>query len=80
MNETTKMECTNGVKQGDIIGPILFIFLMAVVIMTRNAENEQPLCLFKTRKVAVLTAQARGDEFALLDSELCRRHSGSFHN
>ena len=41
--------CTIGVKQGDILGPILFTFFLAAVMITWRATTNTPLCVFRTK-------------------------------
>ena len=74
VNDVTQtIECTIGVKQGDILGPILFTFFLTAVMITWNAAYNRPLCLFHTKDDYVLTGRswrARGGmEFPLTDSE-----------
>lgn len=64
--------CIIGVKQGDILGPILFTFYVAAVMITWRMTFDGPLCLYRTKPDFVMTGRsyrAYGDEFALLDSE-----------
>ena len=61
-----------GVKQGDILGPILFIFFMAAIMITWRIIYGGPLCLFKTKPDFILTGRsyrARGEEFAVPGAE-----------
>lgn len=73
VDEVTQMfECTIGVKQGDILGPILFTFFMAAVMNTWKLQCDIPVCIFRTKMDVVLTGRshrARGEEFPLLDLE-----------
>ena len=73
INEVTNtVECIIGVKQGDILGPILFTFYLAAIIITWKAEFARPLCMFRTKSDFVMTGRninADGDDFALPDSE-----------
>ena len=59
-------------KQGDILGPILFTFFLAAILLTWRAEFERPLCLFRSNADFVMTGrkcEAIGDDFAVADSE-----------
>ena len=61
-----------GVKQGDILGPVLFTFHIAAIMMTWRKVNMGPVCIFKTKEDFVMTGRsyrAYGDEFPLTDSE-----------
>ena len=69
---TQTLECIIGVIQGDILGPILFTFFIAAVMITWKVDCDIPACAFKTKMDVILTGrsyQANGEEFALLDSE-----------
>ena len=69
---TDTIACTIGVKQGDILGPILFTFFIAEVIITWRINYGGPLCLFRTKAYFILTSRsyrARGAEFPTHDSE-----------
>ena len=64
--------CIIGVKQGDILGPILFTFFMAAVMITWRITYAGPLCLFRSKRDFIMTGRsyrAYGDEFPLSDSE-----------
>ena len=59
-------------RKGDILGPILFSFFLAAVIITWRAEFDRPLCIFRTNEDYVMTGRdvnAVGDDFAVPDSE-----------
>ena len=59
-------------KQGDILGPILFTFFLTAILLTWRAEFERPLCLFRSNADFVMTGrkcEAIGDDFAVADSE-----------
>ena len=61
-----------GVKQGDILGPILFLFFIAAVMITWKKVYGRSLCIFRSKADFVMTGRsyrARGEEFALADSE-----------
>ena len=74
VNEIThEIQCIIGVKQGDVLGPILFTFLLAAVMITWRHLHNRPLCLFHTKMDDVLTGRRpgckSGEEFAVHDSE-----------
>ena len=64
--------CVIGVKQGDILGSILFTFFIAAVMITWKATNNVTACVFYSKNGAKLKGrlyQARGEKVLLLDSE-----------
>ena len=61
-----------GVKQGDILGPILFLFFIAAVMITWKKTYTGSFCVFRSKQDYTMTGRsykARGDEFELADSE-----------
>ena len=63
---------TIGVKQGDILGPILFVFFICAVMITWRAKLNINPCIFRSKNDDKMTGRrytARGEEFPLLDSE-----------
>ena len=61
-----------GVKQGDILGPILFTFHIAAVMITWRKTFSGDVCLFRSKEDFILTGRrhdAVGEEFPLTDSE-----------
>ena len=63
---------TIGVKQGDILGPILFTFFLAAVMITWRETHEGQACIFRTKPDFVMTGRsyrAYGGEFEVPDSE-----------
>jgi hypothetical protein len=73
VNEVTNtIDCIIGIKQGDILGPLLFVFFLAAVMITWRATHDRPLCVYHTKMDYVLTGRrynTRGDEFAVPDTE-----------
>ena len=69
---THVMACTIGVKQGDILGPILFTFFLAAVMITWRATSNLPQCIFRSKQDAKMTGRsyrAHGEEYEVNDSE-----------
>ena len=69
---TQTLKCTIGVKQGDILGPTLFTFFIAAVMITWRATSSVPACIFRSKKDVVMTGRsyrAYGEEFSFQDSE-----------
>ena len=64
--------CIIGVKQGNILGAILFTFFVAAVMITWRETFAGPVCIFRSKPDIVVTGRsyrAYGEEFALFDSE-----------
>ena len=61
-----------GVKQGDLLGPGLFTFLIAAIMESWRSEHTYDLCAFRSRDDFTLTGRlptASGDDFTVDDSE-----------
>ena len=66
------LDCVIGVKQGDILGLILFTFLIAVAMITWKPSCNIPVCMFRSKMDATLTGpsyQGYGESFPVLDTE-----------
>ena len=61
-----------GVKQGNILGPILFTFYAAAIMISWRKVFGGPVSIFRTKPDFVMTGRsyrAYGEEFPLTDSE-----------
>ena len=66
------INCTIGVKQGDILGPALFVIFIAAIMITWRKLYDRPLCVFRTRNDFCLTGRrinSTGTDFDFPDSE-----------
>ena len=66
------IECGIGVKQGDVLGPILFSMFIAAIMITWRKTRTHPQCTFRTNNDYVMTGRrpnSRGDDFDFGDSE-----------
>jgi len=69
---TKHIQSIVGVKQGDILGPILFTFLLAAIMISWNKVCNIPVCVFRTKEDLKLTGRnfrATGEDLPLQDSE-----------
>lgn len=57
---TQSLHCIIGVKQGDILGPILFTFFIAAVMIIWKAYCKIPVCMFCSKINATLTGGSTG--------------------
>ena len=60
------------VKQGDLLGPDLFIFLMCAIMESWHAEHDYTMCEMRSARDFVLSGRrptARGEDFSVGDSE-----------
>ena len=63
-----------GVKQGDLLGPILFTFYIAAIMITWRAEHSYEACLYRSRPDHRMTGRrpttgSAADELTIIDSE-----------
>ena len=71
-DNTQSVDCIIGVKKGDTLGPMLFIFFIAAMLITWKASCNIPACMFQSRIGATLPGRghwAYGESFSILDSE-----------
>jgi len=69
---TKHIQSIVGVKQGDILGPILFTVLLAAIMISWNKVCNIPVCVFRTKEDLKLTGRnfrATGEDLPLQDSE-----------
>ena len=71
---TQTLDSIIGVKQGDLLGPDLFIFFMAAVMKTWRSSNSSKfsLCCVKSKADFQLTGRKpteKGETFSVPDSE-----------
>ena len=58
-----------GVKQGDIMGPILFTIFIAAIMITWKKMYDRPLCISRTKRDFILTGRrstTKGTDFSLV--------------
>ena len=63
---------SRSIIQGDVLGPDLFIFLIAAVMETWRTEHTYDLCIFRTARDFQLEGRrptARGETFSIADEE-----------
>ena len=74
VNDITKrINSMIGVKQGDILGPLLFIFYLAAVMISWRTSYPREVCIFYTKMDDILTGRKPStkncEQFTLPDSE-----------
>ena len=71
-NVTRTLDSLIGVKQGDLLGPNLFIFFMVVVMKTWRSSHNYNLCYVKIKAEFPLTSHKltdKGEEVIVTDSK-----------
>ena len=71
---TKTIESIVGVKQGDLLGPDLFTFYIAAIMITWRSEHQYETCVVRSRPDFKMTGRrhttgSAADELAIIDSE-----------
>ena len=56
---THTLDCIIGVKEGDVLGPILFTFFIAAVMITWRTTCNIPACISRSKADATLTGRSQ---------------------
>ena len=68
---THEIKCSIGVKQGDVLGPVLFTIFMVGVMNSWREKYDRPVCMFLSAKDFRTTGRrpnAKGEVFSFEDS------------
>ena len=71
-NHKHSIDCNIGVKQGDVLGAVLFVIFIAAIMISWRKLYDRPLCMFKTKNDFCLTGRnvnSSGTDFDVADSE-----------